>query len=322
MHIPNPFVTVVTPVYNSEKFIGKTIESVIGQSYQSWEMLVVDDGSTDKTESIVQFYMSKDTRIKYLPLGYNSGRPAIPRNYGIKHAKGEFIAFLDSDDFWHKQKLEKQLPHFGKPEIIGVASNAVLVSETPYYSKSNLARSKRGYVDCKYRDILNRNRIMTSSLIVRRDIFDQSGLFDEDKTFSFIEDWELWLRMARYGSFRVLESPLLTYFVSPKRGHQASVISKNCLKILKKQVNLGYVKHDDIIESTALIYLIIAGKLLEFDQQQSRKYYMQALKTTSNMSRKIKGCTGLLISFLPSYLRKITLLILYKADWILCSIKE
>ena len=322
MHIQNPLVSVITPVYNSEKFIGETIESVIGQTYKNWEMIVIDDGSTDKTESIVRFYMSKDPRIKYFPLGYNSGRPAVPRNYGIKHAKGEYIAFLDSDDFWHKQKLEKQLPHFETLEIIGVASNAVSLSETPYYRKDNLARSNRGYVDYNYLDILNRNRIMTSSLIIRRDILDQSGLFDEDKSFSFIEDWELWLRMARYGSFRVLESPLLTYLVSRKRGYQSSVISKNCLKILKKQVDSGYVRYDDIIEPNALIHFAIARNLLEFDQEQSRKYYMQALKTSSNRSGKIKGCIGLLVSFLPGYLRKITLLILYKADWILCSIKE
>jgi glycosyltransferase involved in cell wall biosynthesis len=314
-----PLVSVIMPTYNHAKFIGKAIDSVLNQTYPNFELIIIDNYSEDDTGKIVASY--EDDRIIYLKFR-NNGIIAASRNYGIKYSHGEYIAFLDSDDFWHKQKLEKQLPHFGKPEIIGVSSNAVLVSETPYYRKDNLARSKRGYVDYKYGDILNYNYIMTSSVIVRRDILDRSGLFDEDKLFSFIEDWELWLRMARYGSFRVLENPLFTYLVSRKRGYQSSIISKNCLKILEKQVNLGYVKYDDIVEPTALIYLAIARKLLEFDQPQSRKYYMQALKTTSNIPIKIKGCTGLLILPLPSYLRKITLLILYKADWILCSIKE
>ena len=314
-----PLVSVIMPTYNHAKFIGKAIDSVLNQTYPNFELIVIDNYSDDDTEKIVASY--NDDRIIYLKFR-NHGIIAASRNHGIKYSHGDYIAFLDSDDFWHKQKLEKQLPHFELPEIIGVASNAVLVSETPYYRKNSWARSKQGYVDYKYRDILNRNRIMTSSLIVRRDTLDRTGLFDEDKTFSFIEDWELWLRMARYGSFRVLESPLLTYLVSRKRGYQASIISKNCLKILKKQVNLSYVKYDDIIEPKVRVYLAIARNLLEFDQQQSRKYYMKALKSTSNIRRKIKGCAGLLISFLPSCLRKITLLILYKADWILCSIKE
>ncbi len=314
-----PFVSVIMPTYNHAKFIGKAIESVLNQTYPNFELIIIDNYSKDDTGKIVASYA--DDRIIYLKFR-NNGIIAASRNYGIKYSHGEYIAFLDSDDFWHKQKLGKQLPHFGKPEIIGVASNAMLVSETPYYRKDNLARSKQGYVDYEYRDILNHNRIMTSSLIVRRDTLDRTGLFDEDKVFSFIEDWELWLRMARYGSFRVLENPLLTYLVSRKSGYQASVISKNCLEILKKQVNLGYVKHKDIIEPNILIYLAIARNLLEFDQEQSRKYYMQALKSTSNISGKIKGCTGLLVSFLPGYLRKITLLILYKAAWFLCSIKE
>ena len=319
MDAEQSLVSVIMPTYNHARFIGKAIESVLSQTYKNFELIIIDNYSEDDTEKIVTSY--EDDKIIYLKFR-NNGIIAASRNYGIKHSHGDYIAFLDSDDFWHRQKLEKQLPHFETPEIIGVASNAILDSETPYYRKSNLAKSKRGYVDYNYRDILNRNCIMTSSLIVRRDILDKTGLFDEDKTFSFIEDWELWLRMARYGSFRVLESPLLTYLVSRKRGYQSSIISKNCLKILKRQVDLGYVKYDDIVEPTALICLIIAGKLLEFDKQQSRKYYMQALKTTSNMFRKIKGCTGLLISFLPFYLKKITLLILYKAVWILCSIKE
>ena len=312
-------VSVIMPTYNHEKFIVKAIESVLNQTYKTFELIIIDNYSEDDTEKIVASYI--DDRIIYLKFR-NNGIIAASRNHGIKHSHGEYIAFLDSDDFWHKQKLEKQLAHFGTPEIIGVASKAVLISDTPYYRKDNLARSKRGYVDYNYRDILNRNRIITSSLIVRRETFDPSGLFDEDKAFSFIEDYELWLRMARYGSFRVLESPLLTYLVSRKRGYESSIISKNCLKILEKQVNLGYVKYDDIIEPKVRVYLAIARNLLEFDQPQSRKYYMRALKTTSNIAGKIKGCAGLVVSFLPPYLRKITLLVLYKADWILCSMKE
>jgi len=317
----NPLVSVIVPTYNHAQFIAGAIESVLNQSYANWELIIIDNYSTDNTEAIVNSYLSGNRRIRYEKFS-NGGVIARSRNHGIKITKGSHVAFLDSDDVWHRQKLEKQLPHFEMPKIIGVASNAALVADTPYYRKTNSVRSKRGYVDYKYRDILNYNHIVTSSLIVRREVLNRAGLFDEDKTFSCIEDWELWLRMARYGSFRVLESPLLTYFVSRKRGYQSFMISKNCLKILEKQVNLGYVKYEDIIEPNALIYLAIARSLLEFDQRQSRRYYIKALKSTTSIARKIKSCTGLLISFLPSYLRKIILLFLYKADSLFFNISR
>lgn len=312
-----PLVSVILPTYNHATFIGKAIESVLNQTYSNFELIVVDNYSDDSTGKIVTSY--NDNRIKYLKYR-NNGIIAASRNFGIKHARGQYIAFLDSDDIWHHCKIEEQIPQFCSPEIIGVASNAILVSETPFYRDKNFSRGKNGYVDYQYRDLLDRNSIVTSSLIVRRVILNQAGLFDEDKIFSCIEDWELWLRMARYGSFRVLEVPLLTYFVSRKRGYQSSVISKNCLKILEKQVDLGYVRYDDILKSKATIYLAIARNLLEFDQQQSRKYYIAVLKTTSNPSRNIKAYVGILVSFLPFYLRKNMLLILYKIDRLLFRI--
>lgn len=314
-----PLVSIIMPTYNHGKFIGKATESVLNQTYQNFELIIIDNYSEDNTEEIVASY--KDDRIKYLKFR-NNGIIAASRNQGIKHSRGEYISFLDSDDIWYRSKIEKQLPHFQVPEIIGVASDATLVVETPYFRKINFGRSKFGYVDYCYRDVLNCNPIITSSLIVRRMVLNHSGLFDESKDFSFIEDWELWLRMARYGSFRVLESPFLSYFVSRKRGYQSSIISKNCLTVLEKQVNLGYVRYDEIIEHKVLIFLAIARNLLEFDQQQSRQYYIQALNTTSNIRRKIKGSVGILVSLLPFYLRKTILLILYKADWIRYSIKN
>ena len=314
-----PLVSVIMPTYNHAEFIGKAIESVLNQTYQKIEFIIIDNYSEDDTEKII--LENRDNRIIYLKFR-NNGIIAASRNLGIKKAKGEYIAFLDSDDVWHKQKLEKQLPHFSKPEIIGVASNPLLDSETPFYRRNNFARGKNGYIDYQYRDILDRNPIVTSSLIVRSTAFEHSGYFDENKAFSCIEDWDLWLRVARYGIFRVLECPLLTYFVSRKRGRQAAIISQNCLKILEKQVDLGYVKDDDIIKSKVTIYLAIARNLMEYDHHQSRKYYIKALKTTSSLSVYIKGCTGLLVLSLPNSLRKGILFILYKADWILSEIKD
>ena len=318
-NIKQPLVSIILPTFNHERFIGKAIESVLSQTYGNFELIIVDNYSEDNTESVVASY--KDNRIKYLRFR-NNGIIAASRNHGIKYSHGNYIAFIDSDDVWRKQKLKKQLPHVQVPGIIGVASNATLIADTPYCRRINLARSKLGYVDYKYRDILNQNSIITSSLIVNKKTLKHAGLFDEDRNFCFIEDWELWLRMARYGLFRILEEPLLSYRVSRKRGFHASTISKNCLKILEKQISLGYAKHDDIVESRVFVYLAIARDLLEFDQEQSRKYYMKALKTTSSIRKKIKSYAGLLLSFFPRYLRKIVLLTLYKSHKTLFILKD
>lgn len=99
-------VSIITPVYNSEKFIGCTIKSVLEQTHKNWEMIIADDCSSDNTEAIVSQF--KDSRIKYLRLDKNSGA-AVARNMALERANGRFIAFLDADDMWRQQKLEKQL---------------------------------------------------------------------------------------------------------------------------------------------------------------------------------------------------------------------
>ena len=105
----NDLVSIITPSYNTNKFIGKTIESVQAQTYQNWEMIIVDDCSTDDTDSVVDRYLI-DERIKYIKNEKNSGA-ALSRNRAIREAKGKWIAFIDSDDLWHPEKLEKQI-HF------------------------------------------------------------------------------------------------------------------------------------------------------------------------------------------------------------------
>lgn len=101
-------VSIITPTYNCAKFIGRTIESVQAQTYTNWEMVIVDDRSKDNTKEIVDGYMKDDPRIKYHLLDENSGA-AVARTTSMKLAKGSYMAFLDSDDIWTSDKLEKQI---------------------------------------------------------------------------------------------------------------------------------------------------------------------------------------------------------------------
>lgn len=101
-------VSIITPTYNCGKFISETIESVLSQTYQNWELIISDDCSTDNTKEIIKPYLERDSRIKYICNEHNSGA-AITRNAAIRKATGKWIAFLDSDDLWLPEKLEHQL---------------------------------------------------------------------------------------------------------------------------------------------------------------------------------------------------------------------
>lgn len=102
-------VSIITPCYNAADLISQTIQSVIDQTYNNWEMLIVDDCSSDNSSMIIQEYVAKDSRIRYFKTSKKSGSPSLPRNIGLEYAKGEIIAFLDSDDIWMPDKLEKQV---------------------------------------------------------------------------------------------------------------------------------------------------------------------------------------------------------------------
>lgn len=101
-------ISIITPVYNSEKYLMQTIETVINQTYKNWEMILVDDCSTDESANIIKQYSAKDSRIKYYKLKENSGA-AVARNFALENSTGRFIAYLDADDLWKKDKLEKQM---------------------------------------------------------------------------------------------------------------------------------------------------------------------------------------------------------------------
>ncbi len=124
----NELVSIITPSYKSEKFISDTIETVLNQTYQNWEMIIVDDKSPDNSNKIIEQYVKKDSRIKLIKLEKNSG-PAMARNKAIEKAQGRYIAFLDADDLWKSEKLEKQIKFMQENELVFTYSSYDLIDE-------------------------------------------------------------------------------------------------------------------------------------------------------------------------------------------------
>ena len=307
---PSPLVSVIMPTYNHGEFIGDSIESVLCQTFGDWELIVVDNASTDQTEAIVAAHCRNDARIRHLKFR-NHGIIAASRNYGIAGARGDFIAFLDSDDVWRRTKLERQLKHFANDEIVGVGTDAVLLSNTPYCRQMSWGGSKAGYVDYDYSRILNANPIMTSSVVVRKDELLDVGGFDENPDFRFIEDWELWLRMARLGEFRILGARLLEYRVFSAKGRDRIDVSRRLFKVLDKHLALGYVTIRDTREPGARINLSLANNLLDLSDRSCRRYYAKAFRNSSSMKIKAKALMGYFLSILPRVLRQGVRFILY-----------
>ena len=153
-------VSIITPVYNSEKFIKDTVESVLKQTYENWEMILVDDCSSDNSENIVKEFLDKDDRIKYIKLEENSGA-AIARNKAIEMSTGRFIAFLDSDDIWAYNKLEKQI-NFMTKNNIGFSFTSYETMKEDGTKTGNIVRAPK-IVDYEY---LLRNTIIGCLTVV------------------------------------------------------------------------------------------------------------------------------------------------------------
>ena len=177
-------VSVIIPTYNRADVLADSVRSVLQQSYANFELLIVDDGSTDNTDTMIESV--SDERIRYLKMSENKG-VAAARNEGLRHARYDYIAFQDSDDYWMPDKLEKQMAFLTqRPE-------AALLYCPLFVPGANIPLSeKQGKI---YPYMLKRNTIGTPSVLLRRKCLESAGFFNESLTC--LEDWEFFLRIAR-----------------------------------------------------------------------------------------------------------------------------
>ena len=216
----NNLVSIITPSYKSEKFISQTIKSVLKQTYQNWEMIIVDDVSPDNSNKIIEWYIKKDSRIKLIKLEKNSG-PAITRNAGIKEAKGRYISFLDADDLWLPKKLEKQISFMNENDIV--------LSYSSYYS-----------IDEKDRNLgmfITKEQVNYSDLLKTNNIGCLTAIYDTAKIGKLFmpniikrQDYGLWLKILKIiGETKGIIEPLAIYRI------RENSVSSNKFKAAKYQ---------------------------------------------------------------------------------------
>lgn len=194
-----PKISVIMPAYNAELFIDEAIASVISQSYENWELIIINDGSTDKTSNIINDWLLKDKRIKYYY--QQNGKQGKARNLGISKSKGNYLAFLDADDIWLPDKLAIQILEIQDNKVDLVFADSYVFSS----SESNDISVRMNIPGFSFYDkntielFLERNRIPILTVLVKREAVTTVEGFSEKLDIQNVEDYHLWLKLLMHG---------------------------------------------------------------------------------------------------------------------------
>lgn len=210
----SPLVSVIVGVYNKERFIGECLRSVLAQTYTNWELIVVDDASTDNSLVEAERTIAGDSRARILRRGKNSGHPSVPRNNALAVAKGEILMLLDGDDVWIPQKLEIQVAWMLEhPSFRFCHARCWKIDEN-----SNIlqVRHEAGLPPSgDYRQALaERMWVATGTMALWRDLYEKVGDFNEARIWAGEEDGEYMWRCAKVTEFGTIQEPLAKYRVS------------------------------------------------------------------------------------------------------------
>lgn len=274
MSTNQPKVSIVVATYNRCEKLKEAIQSVLSQSFSNWELIVVDDGSEDETPQLLSHYSSKDSRIRFKRQD-NQG-VAAARNEGIRLATSEFISFLDDDDLWLPEKLEKQIYELE-------ARPAHALNFTWCWREDDNAPGRKleppQKVDATYRRLFSANFIPTpSAVLIRRRALAGNASFNE--IYHGVEDYDLWLRLASQFPFSAVEEPLTIY-----RRHSGSV-SRKTISILEQMIQcLGKAPLTDGVtadlkdQRVARLYYQLATELRDRKNwKEAAKAYLESVR--------------------------------------------
>jgi glycosyltransferase involved in cell wall biosynthesis len=288
-------VSVILPTYNRAGTLSRSIKSVLNQTYRNFEIIVVDDASSDNTYSVVNSF--DDDRIRYVRHEKNRGANAA-RNTGIKKSLGEYIAFQDSDDVWMPHKLENQLDVFLRPSIdAGVVYTGVCRIWPNYHT--DYLPAEKGESGNIIDALLKGNFIPTQVTMIKKDIFDSHGYFDQQ--LPRLQDWEMWIRIAEEYHFEFIDEPLvmkhmdvdeLSYSNQERALLDAKqmIIKKHKEKFKRKPVNLSR-------------HLLNIGS--QYILQGSINEGRNCLKKSIANHIHVKNVGALLLSYFPQHIFKI-----------------
>jgi glycosyltransferase involved in cell wall biosynthesis len=224
-----PLVSVVIPVFNASKWISETISSVLDQDYPNVEVVVIDDGSTDDSSDIINQYTNK---VKYF---YKSnGGQGSARNIGIQKSNGKYIAFIDADDLWAKNKLSIQVEILERTRLKWIYSDAIAFDNENKKDLFLFSQNNKQYSGDVLKPLFRSCFIPSPTPVVEKTVFSKVGMFNEHTTMRNREDWDMWLRIASLYSLAYVPKSLANY-----RVHSSSATgSENRNDSLKGYINV------------------------------------------------------------------------------------
>jgi glycosyltransferase involved in cell wall biosynthesis len=265
-------ISIIIPTYNRARLIINAINSILNQTFKDYEIIIVDDCSSDNTREVIQGYSL--TNLKYIINEHNYGA-AVSRNIGIKNSSGEYIAFLDSDDEWEPTKLEKQynvLKNSGEEVgVVYTASYQKKKNELIPYLPYKWVTIKEGYI---FNELLRNNYIDTPAVLVKKSVFDDVGNFDE--TFRCLEDYDLFLRVSKKYEFRFVSEYLLisNIFADGLNMRNLSANAEMLLRIWNKNSD---EYNSNNYASASLFYNVGDCYYMSNEYKKSRYYYRKSL---------------------------------------------
>jgi len=290
----NKLVSVIIPTYNREKTLARAIESVLNQTYKNFEIIIVDDNSTDNSSKIINNYLVQFSNIKYVKHDKNKGGSAA-RNTGVREADGKYISFLDSDDEWIKNKLELDVNTIIKEKADMVYSNMYVIDvETGKCTTHKHLEYKNIYLG-----LLSKNIIGGTSLItVKKDIFELVNGFDE--SLPSCQDWDFYIKVACNHNIVKIDEFLLKYYV-----HGDSISGNIDNAILGSEIMIKKIKN--ILENSKEYkskqkeilsnqYITIAMIYRRFNKyEKTKECYKMAFKENKKNITAIKNILAMIL---------------------------
>ena len=230
-------ISIVVPVYNASRFLDETIKTVREQTIDNWELIFVDDCSTDNSDEIIKQYMKIDKKIKYFKQDQNGG-PALARNRGIDEAKGNFLCFLDADDMWDKDKLEKQLNFMLEKEV------AFSYTSYEFATFDGIPTGKK--VKAKeiltYKEVLKNNIISTITVMFNLNLIDKELI--KMPNLKYVEDTATWFKILRNGFKAYGLSDVYSYYrrTSNTESSNKFKTQKRLWNLYRKEEKMGFFK--------------------------------------------------------------------------------
>jgi len=291
-----PLVSVIMPAYNAELYIGEAIESVVNQTFRNWELIIINDGSTDATEKIILDFERKDKRIKYL--FQENGKQGKARNLGITHSIGTYIAFLDADDLWVENKLAIQVNYLiANKEIDLIFSQGYSLNQGNLINFDVIVKPVWNINDLPL--FIQKNQIPILSVVVKKTCLIDVDNFSEDLNIQNVEDYYLWLKLLiKQFKYTSISDRLFYYRI---HSHQNTFNNNNTFLPIVKMFRL---LHDENKISSWEKNVIIRLKWMLFDSKAKEEATKLILKLLNSINKYLALLMILTLKVSPNKIRK------------------